>query len=97
MKLDVEFEWDLAKAAANLRKHRVPFLKACEVFKDSRRLERPDLSSDHEEERWVALGRVGQTALSVVFTERGERIRLISARRANRNEQRTYWIGEIQA
>ena len=95
--LAVEFEWDPAKAQANLRKHKVPFLIACEAFKDGNRLEFPDFSSEYGEERWIALGRVGQTILSVVFTERGERIRLISARRADTNEQRTYWTGGAPA
>jgi uncharacterized DUF497 family protein len=93
----VEFEWDLAKAASNLRKHRVPFLMACEVFKDNDRLERLDLSGNYGEERWAVVGRVGQKILSVVYTQRGQRIRLISARRADRNEQRTYWTGDISA
>ena len=93
----MEFEWDPAKAQANLRKHKVPFLMACEVFKDSSRLERLDVSSDYDEERWIVLGRVEQTILSVVFTQRGQRIRLISARRANRNEQQNYWTGDISA
>jgi hypothetical protein len=93
----VQYEWDPAKAQANLRKHKVPFLMACEVFKDSSRLERLDVSSDYDEERWIVLGRVEQTILSVVFTQRGQRIRLISARRANRNEQQNYWTGDISA
>jgi len=45
----VQYEWDPAKAQANLRKHKVPFLMACEVFKDSSRLERLDVSSDYDE------------------------------------------------
>jgi uncharacterized protein len=93
----LEFEWDPAKAQANLRKHKVPFLIACEAFKDGNRLELPDFSDEYEEERWIVLGRVGRTILSVVFTERGERIRLISARRADPNERRAYWAGEIPA
>jgi hypothetical protein len=93
----LEFEWDPAKAVANLRKHKVPFLIACEAFKDGDRLEFPDFSSEYGEERWVVLGRVSQTILSVVFTERGERIRLISARRADTHEQRTYWTGGAPA
>jgi uncharacterized DUF497 family protein len=93
----VEFEWDTAKAQTNLRKHKVPFLMACEVFKDSERLERPDRSGYYGEERWTVVGRIEQTILFVVFTQRGQRIRLISARRATRNEQRSYWIGDISA
>jgi hypothetical protein len=92
-----EFEWDPAKAQANLRKHKVPFLVACEAFKDGNRLEIPDFSDEYDEERWIVMGRVGQTILSVVFTLRGERIRLISARKADPNEQRTYWTGDTPA
>ena len=93
----MEYEWDDAKAQTNLRKHKVPFLMACEVFKDDNRLERPNTSSDCDEERWIVLGLVGHTILSVVYTQRGRRIRLISARRAGRNEQRSYWTGDIPA
>jgi len=70
---------------------------ACEAFKDSSALERPDASSDDDEERWIVLGRVNHTILSVVFTQRERRIRLISARRANPNEQRAYWTGDLSA
>jgi uncharacterized DUF497 family protein len=93
--VNLEFEWDPAKAIANLRKHKVPFPKACEVFKDDRRLERQDDLNESDEERWIVLGRVELTILSVVYTQRGERIRLISARRATRNEKRSYWAGEV--
>jgi uncharacterized DUF497 family protein len=97
MMMNLEFDWDPAKAQANLRKHGVPFHKACQVFKDAERLEQLDFSGDHTEERWDVLGRVEQTILFVVYTQRGQRIRLISARRATRNEQRSYWIGDIPA
>src|ERR1035441_2085321 len=89
-----EFEWDPAKANANLRDHKVPFLKACEVFKDAKRLESPDPSNDYDKERWNVLGLVDQAVLFVVYTLRGERIRMISARKATRNEQRIYWFGD---
>ena len=96
----MEFEWDPAKAKANLRKHKVPLLMACEVFNDDGRLELPDVSSgdeERDEERWVVLGRVEQVILFVVYTLRGERTRLISARKADRDEQRTYWTSDLQA
>jgi uncharacterized DUF497 family protein len=93
----MEYEWDPAKAQANLRKHGIPFHKDCQVFKDAGRLEQLDFSSHHDEERWDVLGRVEQTILYVVFTQRDQRIRLISARRATRNEQRSYWLGDIPA
>jgi uncharacterized DUF497 family protein len=88
-------EWDPAKAKANLLKHKVPFPMACEVFKDGNKLERVDASSDYGEERWIVLGSVEQKILSVVYTQRGQHICLISARRATHDEQRTYWTGEI--
>lgn len=91
----MEFEWDPAKALANRRKHGIPFFKACEVFKDAGRLEQLDVSNDHDEERWDVLGRAEDTILFVVYTLRGESFRLISARRATRNEQRHYWAGDI--
>jgi uncharacterized DUF497 family protein len=88
MMMNVEFEWDPAKAQGNLRKHGVPFLKACQVFKDVNRLERPDNSGHDGEERWNVLGCRRAGDVFVVFSQRGERIRLISARRATHNEQR---------
>jgi uncharacterized protein len=89
----LEFEWDPAKAESNLRKHSVPFLKACEVFKDSARIEQPDPNED--EERWIVLGRVEHVVLTVVYTHRENRIRIISARRATRYERQIYGNGEI--
>jgi uncharacterized DUF497 family protein len=92
----LEFEWDSAKALVNLRKHRVPFRLACEAFKDATGLQRLDDSDDYDEERWILLGRVEETILFVVYTHREQLIRLISARKATRNEQRSYWAREIQ-
>ena len=91
----VDFEWDPAKAEANLRKHGVPFLKAMEVFQDAFRQDQLDISNDYGEDRWITLGRVEHTVLHVVSTQRGESIRLISARKATRNEQRIYWNGYL--
>jgi uncharacterized DUF497 family protein len=87
----MEFEWDPDKAEANLRKHHVPFSIAESAFDDEGRLEILDDSFDYGEERWILIGRVGITVLFVVYTQRGESIRLISARKADRNEQRIYW------
>jgi uncharacterized protein len=97
MELSLEFEWDPAKAKSNLRKHSVPFLMACEIFKDESRVERADASGEHGEERWIVLGRIGHTILSVVCTQREEQVRLISARKANRDEERIYWTGDVSA
>jgi len=85
----VAVEWDRAKAASNLKKHRVDFADAATALHDEHAL---TIREDHlEEERFVslamdALGRV----LVLVFTWRGEIVRLISARKATRAEQRQY-------
>ena len=93
----MEFEWDAEKAQANLRKHRVPYFKATLVFEDPARQVRPDDSDDFEEERWTVLGYVEPYVLFVVFTHRQKRIRLISARKATRNEQQHYGAGYISS
>jgi uncharacterized DUF497 family protein len=92
---NVEFEWDYEKAEANRRKHGIPFPLAIPVFRDPIRLEQLDQSLDYGEDRWIALGCVDREILHVVFTLREQRIRLISARRATRNEQRIYWAGHL--
>ena len=93
----MEFEWDHTKADANLRKRRVPLKQAIESFDDEARLERLDDSADHEEDRWILIGRSRSTILFVVYVIRGENIRLISARKADRNERQLYWTCYLPA
>jgi len=85
----VDFEWDPDKAANNLRKHGVRFAEAATVFEDDSMLTMPDDQPD--EERFVALG-IGSTGriLVVVYTTRADRIRIISARKATRQERLQY-------
>ena len=86
----VEFEWDERKAAENLRKHGVDFADGALVLEDDLALtvEDPDA---HGEERWVTMGQdPNQRVLVVAYTWRGERIRLISARKATGAERRRY-------
>jgi uncharacterized DUF497 family protein len=90
-----QFEWDPRKAASNLRKHGVPFSSAIRVFDDPSRQEQMDTSKELGEERWLTLGRADNGILFVGSTQRQESIRLISARKATRNEQRIYWDGYI--
>jgi hypothetical protein len=85
----VEFEWDPEKAEGNLRKHRVRFAEAETVFKDEILLTTFDETLDEERYTVVGVGSLG-TILSVVYTIRGETIRLISARKATRRECREY-------
>jgi uncharacterized protein len=85
-----EFEWDAKKAAQNLAKHGVDFADASLVLQDEFALTRPDLSST-DEDRFVTLGCDPEgRLLVVVFTWRGERIRLISARKATSKERQAY-------
>ena len=85
----MEFEWDEAKAESNLRKHRVDFADAATVLHDEQALTFLDDSSD--EERFITLG-IDALArvLVVVYTWRGETVRLISARKADAEERRQY-------
>lgn len=87
----LEFEWDLRKAAANLAKHEVSFEEAATVFGDplGRILADPRHSS--VEERLVLLDRSeGRRLLAVMYVEKGEATRIISARQATRRERRDY-------
>lgn len=90
MKSD-EFEWHDAKAAENLRNHGVAFDKAVKAFADPFAIEWIDQSGSYGEERRNALGMCEGVILQVTYTERGERIRIISARRAERHEQDRYY------
>ena len=81
------FEWDNVKCRRNIEKHGIDFDEATEVFYGPVLLRRSDKKS---EERWIAAGETEQRILAVVFTLRGQKIRIISARRARRNEERAY-------
>jgi len=84
------FEWDDAKAEANLRKHRVRFEHAAEACEDLYALVELDVSEDYGEDRFILIGRATDGVLAVVYTERNDRIRIISAREANDYERRNY-------
>lgn len=90
-----EFEWDDDKASANFAKHGVSFETAAQAFRDTHALEFEDDRENYGEERRILLGMTDGTVLTVVFVERGEElIRIISARRATKNEQDRYFRQE---
>lgn len=90
----LEFEWDPTKAAANRRKHDVEFEEAASAFADPLSFTIPDPDRSAEEARFLLLGRSRAGRLLVVgHTERGERIRVITARPATGYERRTYEEG----
>ena len=89
------FEWDPRKAKANADKHGVEFDEAVTVFLDADALDGPDLQHSTREARFRRLGRSAEgRVLMVVYTQRraghAETIRLISARRASRQERAAY-------
>ena len=85
------FEWDDAKAEANLRKHGVSFEAARLVFGDAFSLEEQDSRTGYGEERFVVTGMANGRLLVVVYTERGDQIRIISARKASKREEHGYY------
>ena len=87
----IEFEWDSEKAALNWRKHGVTFQQAIKAFGDHFGIERIDDRENYGEERIVLIGMCDGVILYVAYTERGERIRILSARRAERHEQEDYY------
>jgi len=85
-----DFVWDPTKARANLVKHGIDFEAAKTVFLDPAAIFEPD-DSDPDEERWRAIGLADGRLLFVVFTERDDDVtRIISARKANKREERAY-------
>ena len=84
------FQWDDKKAQKNFRKHGVRFRTAALVFDDEGRIEFRDEKHSQEEDRWITIGMVNDV-LTVVYTERGEDIRLISARPADEEERNEYY------
>jgi len=89
--LALEFEWDPRKDAANIAKHDVSFEEAATVFGDPLGRITRDPRHSEVEERLVLLGlSSSQRLLAVMFTDRRETIRIISARRVAHSERRDY-------
>ena len=85
------FEWDSEKAAENEQKHGVTFIEATEVFDDDHSSSVPDPDHSVNEQRYLIFGISKQGKhLLVSYTERGDRIRLISARQMTSRERRAY-------
>ena len=88
---DDRFEWDNHKAVANWQKHGITFRQATKVFDDPIALEKIDEREDYGEERINLIGMHDGIILHITYTERGERIRLISARKAKKHERNYYY------
>lgn len=89
----MRFEWDVKKEEINIKKHKIDFTTAAYVFDDENRIELFDNNHSANEDRYITIGIVNKIAVivSVVYTERGEKIRLISARKATATERRMYY------
>ena len=83
-------EWDDEKNKKNYKKHGLKFETAARIFLDENRIEEIDEVHSDFEERIKTVGRVGKI-LAVIYTERGEKYRLISARQADKNEEDEYY------
>ena len=86
-----DFAWDEMKAEDNFRKHGVDFETATEVFDDSFGIDDVDSSMSYGERRFKLIGRAGGGLVLVIYTERGDTIRIISARQATRHEHDRYF------
>ena len=88
----MHFEWDEDKEKRNITKHGIDFSMAALVFYDENRLEWYDERHSDEEDRFIAIGQIGNVTviLLVVYTDRGDAIRIISARKATKKERRQY-------
>jgi uncharacterized DUF497 family protein len=90
----MEFEDDPAQAASNLKKHKVSFEEAASVFGDPMTYTFADPDHSIGEERWLMFGRSRRgRILAVIYTYRGRRYRIISARVATRHERKIYEEG----
>ena len=89
------FEWDDEKNEKNFRKHGIYFEDAARVFLDKNFVEDYDEIHSDFEDRYKIIGRV-RNILTVIYTERGEKCRIISARRATKREEDLYY-GQYQS
>lgn len=87
---DYIVEWDDEKAEINYKKHGIRFRVAARIFLDENKFEDYDELHSDEEDRWKVVGKV-RDVLVVIYTERGEKYRIISARYATKEEEDDYY------
>ena len=95
---DIEFSWDARKARQNLWKHKVSFEEAATVFYDESAIEYFDPVHSTDEERFLMLGISGRLRIVVVsycLRKNGSEIRIISARKATKKEEKVYIQGKL--
>lgn len=92
--MKIKFEWDESKNLSNQKKHRVSFEEAQSVFVDEHALMISDVDHSSKEDRFILLGLSMKVKMMVVchcYRKKNEVISIISARKATRNEEKTYW------
>ena len=93
---EFHFAWDSAKAAGNRRKHGISFELAATVFRDPLMISVPDEEHSETDERWITVGQAENSKLLLVvhtyleISVNAANVRIISARRATKHEQRQY-------
>ena len=87
---DLKFVWDSEKAEKNFKKHKVKFETAARVFFDNNSIDEFDELHSDFEGRYKIIGKVDEI-LVVIYTERGDRNRIISARYATKREENDYY------
>lgn len=98
----MKFEWDPEKDRANRNKHKLTFLEACYVFADKYMLTSFDQEHSEDEDRWITLGQIPSGKILVVSHTyrkiRGkESVRIISARKATKHEERQYFERRVRS
>ena len=89
--MSLQFDWNPEKAASNLKKHEVSFEEAATVFDDPAFITLLDEAHSHSEERYLTIGlSASNRLLLIAHAERAGKVRLISARKATKNERRFY-------
>ena len=86
----MRFVWDVKKAEINQNKHGISFDEALKVFDDHNRMEYYDIEHSQLEDRYITIG-LAKQVLVVVYTERKDTIRIISARTAVKHEREAYY------
>ena len=89
-KQGMEFEWDPIKSDWNIRERNLSFSRATEVFLDPFRITFTDSRKDYGEVRYVTTGHIGDVLFVIIYTERAGVVRIISARRANKREEKRH-------
>jgi uncharacterized DUF497 family protein len=88
--MNYNFEWDFNKAQSNIIKHRITFENASSVFKDTNAISIFDEEYSQNEDRWITIGLDLQTRTLVTINKNNCNIRIISARKATKNEKDIY-------